>query len=78
MKMLYPFFLLAAGSFLLQAYGTKVDDEGLVLEHFTIATPTINPTLSLALKSEVCMQIYFCLWFSLLRTLHIAFHRMAE
>ena len=57
--MLHPSFLFAAGSFLLQAYGTKADEEGLVLEHFTIATPTINPTLSLALRSEVCVQMYF-------------------
>jgi hypothetical protein len=57
--MLYTSFMLAAGSFLLQTYGTKVDGDSLVLEHFTIATPTISPNLSLALRSEGCMQIYF-------------------
>ncbi len=53
--MLYQSFLLAAGSFLLQTYGTEVDEEGLVFEHFTVVTP--SPTVSP--KSEVCMQIYF-------------------
>ena len=63
MKMRYQSFLLAAGSFLLQTYGTEVDEEGLVIEHFTVLTP--NPTGSP--KSEVCMQIYF--WLSLVWSL---------